>query len=97
MADDKLKLEIFKNELKTKQTAIEQLRFEYIKATSNDSLMHYAEQAKDLGLEKLKHDMKLKQVKSDLMQSPPAGPPEATRLSSMSRQKFDYNAYMRTL
>ena len=74
------------------------MRFEYIKATSNDSLMSYAEQAKDLGLEKLKQEMKLKQVKADLMQSPPAGPPaEATRLASMARQRFDYNTYMRTL
>ena len=34
IAEDRVKLEIFKNELKSKQKAIETMRYEYIKATS---------------------------------------------------------------
>ena len=34
LTEDRVKLEIFKNELKTKQKAIETMRYEYIKATS---------------------------------------------------------------
>ena len=34
IAEDRVKLEIFKNELRTKQKAIESMRYEYIKTTS---------------------------------------------------------------
>ena len=34
LAEDRVKLEIYKNDLKTKQKAIESSRFEYIKQTS---------------------------------------------------------------
>ena len=34
IAEDRVKLEIFKNELHSKQKAIETMRYEYIKATS---------------------------------------------------------------
>ena len=34
LTEDRVKLEIFKNELKTKQKAIETARYEYIKSTS---------------------------------------------------------------
>jgi len=50
IAEDRVKLEIFKNELKTKQKAIETMRYEYIKATSQENMMHFAEQAKDLAM-----------------------------------------------
>ena len=43
IAEDKVKLEIFKNELHTKQKAIESMRYEYIKATSQDHMMHFAD------------------------------------------------------
>ena len=43
LGEDKVKLEIFKNELKTKQKAIETMRYEYIKATSAENMMHFAE------------------------------------------------------
>ena len=49
MGEDKVKLEIFKNELKTKQKAIETMRYEYIKTTSNENMMHFADQAQALG------------------------------------------------
>ena len=57
LGEDKVKLEIFKNELKTKQKAIETMRYEYIKATSSENMMHFAEQAKDLGTFKLHQQM----------------------------------------
>ena len=56
MAEDRVKLEIYKNELRTKQTAIENMRFEYIKATSDEGLMQFANQAKDLGFHKVRND-----------------------------------------
>lgn len=40
--DDKIELEIFKNELKTKQKTIENLRFNYIKG-DQDTLVQKAE------------------------------------------------------
>jgi len=53
MTEDRVKLEIFKNELKTKQKAIETARYEYIKQTSQENMTHFADQAKDLGTYKL--------------------------------------------
>ena len=50
IAEDRVKLEIFKNELRTKQKAIETMRYEYIKATSQENMMHFADQAKDLAM-----------------------------------------------
>ena len=57
VSEDRCKLEIFKNELRTKQKAIEASRYEYIKETSADGLMNFAEQAKHLGLAKLHSDV----------------------------------------
>ena len=48
LAEDRIKLEIFKGELKAKQKAIEVMRYEYIKSTSQENTMHFAEQAKEL-------------------------------------------------
>jgi len=56
IAEDRVKLEIFKNELRTKQKAIETMRYEYIKATSQENMMHFADQAKDLAMYKLTKD-----------------------------------------
>lgn len=54
--EDRVKLEIFKNELRTKQKAIESMRYEYIKSTSQENMMHFAEQAKDLAMYNLSKD-----------------------------------------
>ena len=43
LGEDRVKLEIFKNELKTKQKAIETMRYEYIKSTSKENTMHFAD------------------------------------------------------
>ena len=51
-----MKLEIFKNELRTKQKAIESMRYEYIKTTSQENMMHFANQAKDLAMYNLAKD-----------------------------------------
>ena len=56
IAEDRVKLEIFKNELKSKQKAIETMRYEYIKATSQENMMHFADQAKDLAMYNLTKD-----------------------------------------
>ena len=56
IAEDRVKLEIFKNELRTKQKAIETMRYEYIKATSQENTMHFADQAKDLAMYNLKKE-----------------------------------------
>ena len=40
--DDKIELEIFKNELKTKQKTIESMRFNYIKG-DQENMVHKAE------------------------------------------------------
>ena len=56
IAEDRVKLEIFKNELRTKQKAIETMRYEYIKATSQENMMHFADQAKDLAMYNLTKD-----------------------------------------
>jgi len=50
IAEARVKLEIFKNELRTKQKAIETMRYEYIKATSQENMMHFADQARDLAM-----------------------------------------------
>jgi len=43
LTEDRVKLEIFKNELKTRQKAIETARYEYIKATSQENMMHFSD------------------------------------------------------
>ena len=53
LADDRVKLELFRNELKSKQTAIEEMRFTFIKETSEEGRYHFSQQAKDLALAKL--------------------------------------------
>ena len=58
IAEDRVKLEIFKNELRSKQKAIENMRYEYIKATSQENMMHFAGQAKDLAMYNLMKDAK---------------------------------------
>ncbi len=58
IAEDRVKLEIFKNELRTKQKTIEAMRYEYIKATSQENMMHFADQAKDLAMYNLSRDNK---------------------------------------
>ena len=40
IAEDRVKLEIFKNELRTKQKAIESMRYEYIKTTSQENMIN---------------------------------------------------------
>ena len=58
IAEDRVKLEIFKNELRSKQKAIETMRYEYIKATSQENMMHFADQAKNLAMYNLQRDAK---------------------------------------
>lgn len=43
LIEDRVKLEIFKNDLRMKQKAIEVARYEYIKATSQENMMHFAD------------------------------------------------------
>ena len=43
LTEDRVKLEIFKNDLRMKQKAIEVARYEYIKATSQENMMHFAD------------------------------------------------------
>ena len=57
--EDRVKLDIFKNELRTKQKTIETIRYEYIKATSQENMMHFANQAKDLAMYNLSKDTKI--------------------------------------
>jgi hypothetical protein len=46
--EDRVKLEMFKNELKTRQKTIEGLRFDYIKS-SGESGTKYLDDARDIG------------------------------------------------
>ena len=113
IAEDRVKLEIFKNELRSKQKAIETMRYEYIKATSQENMMHFSDQAKDLAMYNLTKDQANAGVGggADLskslypMASPPPGgrpaPPVATNsnlLTMASRQStFSFNDYMKRL
>ena len=47
LGDDRVKLQIFRVELKQREKAIEAMRYEYIKATSGD-VRQYANQAHEL-------------------------------------------------
>ncbi len=50
--EDRIKLEMFKNELKTRQKTIESIRFDFIKNTA-DSGNKYLDDARDLGFYKI--------------------------------------------
>jgi len=107
LGEDRVKLEIFKNELKTKQKAIETMRYEYIKSTSQENMMHFADQAKDLGIFKLQmeaNDKSLypmtntyKHQSITLNAAPPASGYEALLLSKSAGARFNYKDYMKTL
>lgn len=105
MAEDRIKLEIFKTELKTKQKAIETMRYEYIKSTSQDNMMHFSEQAKELGMFKLQMDANDKQMypmsshfsPNRPSAAPPASGYEALLLSKAAGARFNYKDYMKTL
>jgi len=106
LAEDRIKLEIFKSELQTKQKAIEVMRYEYIKATSIENTLHFAEQAKDLQMFKLQMDANDKRMypmksqvssPSKINPAPPAGGYEALLLSKPSGARFNYDEYMKTL
>ena len=74
LSEDRIKLQIFKQELKQREKAIEAMRYEYIKATSND-VRQYSNQANDLTHYQLKkkegQEERLYPMTS-LQQSPPA-------------------------
>ena len=110
--EDKVKLNVFKNDLKTKQKAIESMRFEYIKTTSQDHMMHFADQAKDLALYNLQRDATHTVASSaanrvkDLYPigmngtgpAPPVSHPTSSLLDTVATQnRFDYNSYMKGL
>ena len=50
--EDKIKLEMYKNELKTRQKTIEGMRFDYIK-NSQDNGNKYVDEARDIGFYKI--------------------------------------------
>ena len=106
LTEDRVKLEIFKNELKTKQKAIETMRYEYIKATSQENMMHFADQAKDLGAYKLHQQANTESYFTAKqlypMSSPSASPspqPGGTALYHLANRqtRFNYNDYMKGL
>lgn len=98
LQEDRIKLDIFKSELKTKQKAIEVMRYEYIKSTSQENTLHFAEQAKDLAMFKLQmevNDRKMFPISNTLSPTrpnpaPPAGGYEALLLSRPSGARFNY-------
>ncbi len=51
--EDKVKLEMFKNEMKTRQKTIESMRFEYIKHSSQEGDSKYLDDARDVGFYKM--------------------------------------------
>lgn len=73
--DDKIELEIFKNELKTKQKTIESMRFNYIKG-DQENMVHKAEliaNAKGGNFSPLKPPMaihQMEQVHSEVINVP---------------------------
>lgn len=50
--EDRIKLDLFKNELKTKQKTIENMRYEFIK-NGHENIVYSRENARDIGLFKL--------------------------------------------
>merc|ERR1712226_694043 len=110
LTEDRVKLEIFKNDLKTKQKAIETSRYEYIKATSQENMMHFSEQAKNLGTYKLQQEMRPDEhmhaqtnkrlyPMSSTQGGVPSPPMNNTALYQMARtqSRFNYNDYMKGL
>jgi len=111
--EDRVKLEIFKNELRTKQKTIETMRYEYIKATSQENMMHFADQAKDLAMYNISKDNRSGLENTGLVSKDlypmannnmsPTGQPappvaNSALLSMASRQNtFNFNDYMKRL
>lgn len=52
LKEDRIKLELYKNDIKTRQKTIETLRFDFIK-NNQDSAVSYLDDARDLGFYKL--------------------------------------------
>ena len=94
LKEDRIKLEIFKNELNTKQKTIEGLRYNYIKG-DQQQIMQKAEiiaQAKSKFVPIQPPSAKLNEVAA-------AGPaqPAEIRLNSQNNQPFNYEQYMKGL
>ena len=106
LTEDRVKLEIFKNELKTKQKAIETARYEYIKATSQENMMHFSDQAKDLGTYKLHQESNtadqfstkpLYPMSSNANAASPPTSNTAIHHLANRQSRFNYNDYMKGL
>jgi len=104
LTEDRVKLEIYKNEMKTKQKAIESMRYEYIKVTSNENIMHFADQAKDLGLYKLAKEAAGGGENYPMYPLSHRPAPAAATSAAGTRKaaqgangKFNYNEYMKNL
>ena len=89
MREDKIRLEIFKNELRTKQKAIESMRYNYLKA---DNLAEKGEF--------MKSSVQINQPpKSNLLNQAHQRGPSSYLPSTSSHQapRFSYEDYMRNL
>lgn len=108
LGDDKVKLQIFRVELKQREKAIEAMRYEYIKTTSGD-VRQFSNQAHELGHfqnvashggaaqqpERLYPMSTTLQPQQQASPPAPAARPHHATLGAANR--FSYDDYMRTL
>ena len=80
------------------------MRYEYIKATSSEKMMHFADQAQALGTFELHQQMKTHEQQKTLYpirtinNTPTPPPPNSALIQHAYRQsRFNYNDYMKGL